>query len=52
MKTKAETVEKLLSLAILSGGAKKPGYIINLLSKEDREIVQVLTAKDFEHRIK
>jgi hypothetical protein len=48
-------LQKLISQLILSVGLNpgplKPGYYIEKLSKEDRELLKTAKSKDFYHRI-
>ena len=53
MNEKERIVTKLIEMAFLFNHIpKKPGKLIEYLSKEDRDIVKTLTFKDFYCRIK
>ena len=53
MNKKELLVEKLFMLCSgFFSFPKKPGVVIERLSKEDREITKELTSKDFNHRVK
>ena len=44
-------IENLIEGAIFCSVRKRPGAIIEMLSKDDREILKEAKAKDFYHRI-
>jgi hypothetical protein len=48
---KQDLIKRLVERAILGTYEKKPGKLIEKLSKEDREICKELTSNDFNHRI-